>query len=70
MALCLALSAARLHQKVVVLDINLRCPTLHKQLNLDNEYGLSTILSNPETSVRLKRSTLSNAHIDILTLRA
>ncbi|MDJ0689956.1 MAG: polysaccharide biosynthesis tyrosine autokinase [Xenococcaceae cyanobacterium MO_188.B32] len=66
-ALCLALSAARLHQKVVVLDINLRCSTLHKQLNLDNEYGLSTILSNPETSVRLKRSTLSNAHIDILT---
>lgn len=65
--LCLALSAARLHKKVVVLDTNLRYPTLHKQLNLDNEYGLSTILSNPETSVRLKRSTLSNAHIDILT---
>ena len=66
-ALCLALSAARLHQKVVVVDVNLRFATLHKQLNLDNEYGLSTILSNPETSVRLKRSTLSNAHIDILT---
>ena len=66
-ALCLALSAARLHQKVVVLDVNLRYSTLHKQLNLDNEYGLSTILSNPETSVRLKRSTLSNAHLDILT---
>ena len=65
--LCLALSAARLHQKVVVLDTNFRHPTLHKQLNLDNEYGLSTILSNPETSVRLKRSSLSNAHIDILT---
>ena len=65
--LCLALSAARLHKKVVILDTNLRSPTLHKQLNLSNEYGLSTILSNPETSVRLKRSSLSNAHIDILT---
>ena len=65
--LCLALSAARLHKKVVLIDTNLRNPTLHYQLNLDNEYGLSTILSNPETSVRLKRLSLSNSHIDILT---
>ena len=65
--LSLALSAARLHKKVVVIDTNLRRPTLHKQLNLDNDYGLSTILSNPETSVRLKRLSLANSHIDILT---
>ena len=63
----LALSAARLHKKVVVMDTNLRSPTLHQQLNLDNDYGLSTILSNPEISVRLKRLSLANSHIDILT---
>lgn len=65
--LCLALSAARLHKKVVIIDTNFRCSTLHQQLNLNNEYGLSTILSNPETSIRLKRASLSNAHLDVLT---
>lgn len=65
--LCLALSAARLHKKVVVVDTNFRYPTLHQQLNLSNEYGLSTILSNPDSSARLKRASLSNAHLDILT---
>ncbi|MDB9457874.1 exopolysaccharide transport family protein, partial [Dolichospermum circinale CS-545/17] len=44
LALGLAMSAARLHKKVLLIDANLRDPNLHKQLNLPNEQGLSTLL--------------------------
>lgn len=46
LALGLALSAARVNQKVLLIDANLRHPTLHKHLNLPNEQGFSTLLSN------------------------
>ena len=41
----LAISAARCHQKVLIIDANLRQPTLHQHLNLANERGLSNLLS-------------------------
>jgi len=41
----LALSAARLHQRVLLIDANLRNPKLHLQLDLPNERGLSTLLT-------------------------
>lgn len=44
----LGMSAARLHQKVLLVDANLRSPALHKYLNLQNEKGLSTFLSGAE----------------------
>ena len=40
----LAISAARLHQRVLLIDADLRRPNLHKLLNLPNEQGLSTLL--------------------------
>ena len=46
LSLGLALSAARVNQKVLLIDANLRHPTLHKHLNLPNEQGFSTLLSN------------------------
>ena len=46
LALGLAISAARLHQRVLLIDADLRRPSLHKQLNLPNEQGLSTLLAN------------------------
>lgn len=45
MAIGLAISAARFHKRVLLIDANLRQPNLHKQLNLFNEDGLSTLLS-------------------------
>lgn len=46
LALGLALSAARSHQRVLLMDANLRQPSLHQHLNLPNEQGLSTLLSH------------------------
>ena len=42
----LAISAARLHQRVLLIDADLRRPNLHKLLNLPNDQGLSTLLSS------------------------
>lgn len=44
-ALGLAISAARLHQRVLLIDADLRRPSLHKQLDLSNDWGLSTLLA-------------------------
>ncbi|MBW4578162.1 MAG: polysaccharide biosynthesis tyrosine autokinase [Tildeniella nuda ZEHNDER 1965/U140] len=44
-ALGLAISAARLHQRVLLVDADLRRPSLHQQLDLPNDYGLSTLLT-------------------------
>jgi len=49
LALGLAMSAARLHKKVLLIDANLRNPSLHQQLNLPNDQGLSTLLANDIT---------------------
>jgi uncharacterized protein involved in exopolysaccharide biosynthesis/Mrp family chromosome partitioning ATPase len=43
-SLGLALTAARLHQRVLLIDADLRSPSLHSQLNLPNEQGLATLL--------------------------
>jgi capsular exopolysaccharide synthesis family protein len=45
-ALGLAISAARLHQRVLLIDADLRRPSLHKELNLPNDRGLSTLLTS------------------------
>lgn len=44
LALGLAMSAARLHQRVLLIDADLRRPSLHKLLNIPNERGLSNFL--------------------------
>jgi polysaccharide biosynthesis transport protein len=49
LALGLAMSAARLHQRVLLIDGDLRCPSLHKFLNLPNDQGLATLLSTTES---------------------
>ncbi len=54
LALGLAISAARLHKRVLLIDADLRRPSLHKQLGLPNEKGLSTLLA-PGNSITDKR---------------
>ncbi|MBE9197780.1 MULTISPECIES: polysaccharide biosynthesis tyrosine autokinase [unclassified Nodularia (in: cyanobacteria)] len=68
LALGLAMSAARLHKRVLLIDANLREPSLHEQLNLPNEQGLSTLLASDVTIPKqIGVPTLGSAYIDILT---
>jgi len=68
LALGLAISAARLHQRVLLVDADLRRPSLHKQLNLPNEQGLSTLLAGSHTAEPHQSSLrLSGSYIDVLT---
>lgn len=68
LALGLAMSAARLHKKVLLIDANLREPSLHKQLNLPNEQGLSTLLaSDASLPNQVSVQSSGSSYIDILT---
>ncbi|MBV8883057.1 MAG: polysaccharide biosynthesis tyrosine autokinase [Chroococcidiopsidaceae cyanobacterium CP_BM_RX_35] len=67
LSLALALSAARLHQRVLLIDADLRRPHLHQRLKLPNQQGLSTLLTN-DVSLPIKSSIQSSdAYIDVLT---
>lgn len=67
LALGLALSAARLHQKVLLIDADLRRPNLHQMLNLPNEEGLSTLLASDANVPSNAGIQSSGSYIDILT---
>ncbi len=66
-ALGLATSAARLHKRVLLIDGDMRSPSLHKQLNLPNERGLSTLLASKGSVDSRDVIQSSNSAIDILT---
>ncbi|MEK0187710.1 polysaccharide biosynthesis tyrosine autokinase, partial [Microcoleus anatoxicus] len=66
-ALGLAISAARLHQRVLLIDADFRQPMLHQQLNLPNEYGLSTLLESNATMPIRSYVPSSDLYIDVLT---
>ncbi|XHX75836.1 MAG: GumC family protein [Stenomitos frigidus ULC029] len=63
-ALGLAISAARLHQRVLLIDADLRRPSLHRQLDLPNDRGLSTLLTQ-QTPVRASDLQPSHRYTDI-----
>ncbi|KJH73629.1 GumC family protein [Aliterella atlantica] len=67
LALGLALSAARLHQRVLLIDADLRRPNLHQMLNLPNEEGLSTLLASDANVPSNAGIQSSGSYIDILT---
>ncbi|MEO0839830.1 MAG: polysaccharide biosynthesis tyrosine autokinase [Cyanobacteria bacterium J06643_5] len=68
LALGLAMSAARLHKKVLLIDANLRDPNVHKHLNLPNEQGLSTLLtSDVALPNQITLQSSGSSYIDILT---
>ena len=69
-ALGLAISAARLHQRVLLIDADLRRPGLHHQLQLPNEHGLSTLLTSDRALTQAAiqpASTYSDLPISVLT---
>jgi polysaccharide biosynthesis transport protein len=65
----LAMSAARLHQRVLLIDADLRRPSLHKQLDLFNGEGLSTLLDSDAKIApdRAIQSLSPSSNLDILT---
>jgi polysaccharide biosynthesis transport protein len=67
LALGLALSAARFRKKVLLIDANLRCPSLHEQLNLPNQEGLSTLLSSLDMP-KPHRLFLLGLTVEVLTV--
>lgn len=67
LALGLALSAARLHQRVLLIDGDLRRPNLHQMLNLPNDEGLSTLLASDANVPSNAGIQSSGSYIDILT---
>lgn len=54
LALGLAISAARLDQRVLVIDADLRRPSLHHMFDLNNHHGLSTLLTSDVTLAELQ----------------
>jgi uncharacterized protein involved in exopolysaccharide biosynthesis/Mrp family chromosome partitioning ATPase len=69
LALGLALSAARFRKKVLLIDANLRCPSLHEQLNLPNQGGLSTLLSSLDMP-KPRRISILGLTIEVVTAGA
>jgi len=65
----LAISAARLHQRVMLIDADLRRPSLHKLLGLPNDRGLSTLLSSnaPLPKQMAAQSAHLRSNISVLT---
>jgi capsular exopolysaccharide synthesis family protein len=64
----LATSAARLHQRVLLIDADLRRPSLHKLLNLPNDRGLSTLLTSDASIPKLVDEFDSDARSNISVL--
>ena len=58
---------AALDKKVIVLDLDMRKPKIHKALGTDNEYGMSTILNGQDHVSKAIRRSPSNQNFDFIT---
>ncbi len=67
LVLGLALSAGRLHHRVLIIDANLRNPVLHELFNLPNDVGLSTLIMGQIDGVIPYELSLLDTKIDLLT---
>ena len=63
----LALSVARRQQKVLVIDADLRRPSLHQPFNLTNESGLTNYLMGETEQPNVKQVFLQREQIDLVT---
>lgn len=66
-ALGLAMSAARAHRRVLLIDADLRRPALHERLGLTGELGLSALLANPSLTPRPISVSLAGSSLDVVT---
>ncbi|MFM7363814.1 MAG: GumC family protein [Cuspidothrix sp.] len=67
LALGLGASAARMHQRVLIIDGNLRSPNLHQTLELTNDWGLSLLLVDDENTSFHNYIQPIHPAIDVLT---
>jgi polysaccharide biosynthesis transport protein len=69
LALALAMSAARLNKRVLLIDADLRRPSLHKLLNLSNEQGLSSLLRSdtPISELTAAQAASNQSNLAIIT---
>ncbi|MEH2022361.1 GumC family protein [Nostoc sp.] len=67
LVLGLVASATRMHRRVLVIDANLHNPSLHKILELSNDWGLSLLLVDETTSHFQDYIQPIHPSIDILT---
>ncbi|MEG3439693.1 polysaccharide biosynthesis tyrosine autokinase [Pannus brasiliensis CCIBt3594] len=67
LTLGLALSAGRLHRRVLVIDANLREPFLHELFQLPNDQGLSNWLAGESDRPSPHALSFAGSSIDLLT---
>ncbi|BAY21985.1 lipopolysaccharide biosynthesis protein [Calothrix sp. NIES-2100] len=67
LALGLAASAAHMHRRVLVIDANFQHPSLHKNLELSNDWGLSLLLVDEINTPVVEYIQPIHPNIDILT---
>jgi capsular exopolysaccharide synthesis family protein len=56
----LAISFAQMDKKILVIDMDMRNPTIHQLLNLPLEHGVSEILAGLDTNVEIKETHVEN----------
>jgi polysaccharide biosynthesis transport protein len=65
-SIAIAAGFARMGRRVLLVDVDLRRPSLHRRLGLDNEAGLSTLLTNQDSVAHVVRSS-GQANLDVIT---
>jgi capsular exopolysaccharide synthesis family protein len=63
----LASSIARHQKRVLVIDADLRCPSLHQKLGLANDSGLSDLIKETTTSPNIQEVAFGGANLYVLT---
>ena len=63
----LALSVARHEQRVLVIDADLRCPSLHQPFNLNNHSGLANYLAGETDRPVIEQVSFLGETIDLIT---
>jgi polysaccharide biosynthesis transport protein len=69
-ALGLAISAARLHRRVLLIDGDLRSPSLHTMLGLPNEVGLANLLADDSPIPLIQNNTDESEYGNLAVLTA
>ncbi len=69
-ALGLAISAARLHRRVLLIDGDLRSPSLHTMLGLPNQVGLANLLADDSPIPMIQNNTAESEYGNLAVLTA
>ena len=62
-AVNLSISIASTQKKVLLIDADMRKPTVHRYFDLDNQSGLSAILAGLTNEINIRRTNVENLHV-------